>query len=264
MNRPVIALAFAAASGAFAGQAHAGAWPQAEGQGQVIVTGIYSHSGKGFDAKGKTVDIDDYTKEEVYFLAEYGLTEDLTLLVTPSFSHVDVDRADAETNGLGYTELGARYRLAHGASTVFSLQGSVRIPGKKRRDSIAQVGATDSEIDLRALVGKSFKIGGSDAFVDLQGGYRIRNGQPPSEFRLDATLGIRPAPKLLLLAQAFNTKSDGAGRGIFGKYRYTNAYVSGVYDIAPRWSLQVGALATVSGRNALRERGVLAGVWFRF
>jgi hypothetical protein len=243
--------------------AHASAWPQKQGEGQVIATGVTSHSDKGFDAAGRTVDIDDYDKDEVYLLAEYGVTDDLTVMVTPSYSHVDVASGD-KTSGPGYTELGARYRVASSDRSVFSLQASFRIPGKKRRDSIAQIGATDSEIDLRALAGTSFKLGGTDVFADFQGGYRIRNGGPPSEFRYDATFGIRPAAKLLLLAQSFNVVSDGAGSGIFTKYRYSNLYASAVYDVTPEWSVQAGVLGTIAGRNALRERGVLVGLWRRF
>lgn len=260
MNKLIFATALSVLAPA---AAHASAWTQPEGQGQVIVTGVYSKSDKGFDAGGDTIDIDDYTKIEAYALIEYGITDELTVMVTPSFSHVEVQNGD-ETTGLGYTELGARYRLAHSDSAVFSVQGSFRIPGKKRRDSIAQIGATDSEIDLRALAGTSFKLGARDGFVDVQGGYRIRNGGPPNEFRLDATIGVRPAEKLLLLAQAFNVKSDGDGSGIFAKYRYTNLYLSAVYDVDPNWSIQFGGLATVSGRNALRERGLLVGVWRKF
>lgn len=247
----------------FSAQAQASAWPQKQGEGQVILTGVHSHSDKGFDAAGDTVEINDYDKDEAFLLVEYGLTDDLTVLVTPSFSHVKVENGDKST-GPGYTELGARYRLGSGESTVFSVQGSFRIPGKKRRDSIAQIGATDSEIDLRGLAGASFKLGGADAFADFQGGYRIRNGGPPNEFRYDATIGVRPAGKLLLLAQSFNVISDGDGRGIFGKYRYSNLYASAVYDVTPRWSIQAGVLGTVAGRNALRERGVLIGIWRRF
>lgn len=247
----------------WAGTAHAGAWPQPKGEGQVIVTGIYSDSEKGYDAQGKTVDIDDYTKAEVYALMEYGVTDDLTVMLTPSLSHVKVQNGDDST-GLGYTELGARYRLAQGSGGVFSLQGSLRLPGKKRRDNIAQIGATDSEIDLRALAGTSFKFAGKDGFLDVQGGYRIRNGGPANEFRLDATVGVRPSDKLLLMAQSFNVVSDGRGTGVFGKARYSNVYLSGVYDVTPQWSLQLGAMGTLGGRNALRERGVLVAIWRRF
>lgn len=257
-------LAIGLAPALVAGQAHAAAWTQPEGSGQVIVTGVYSHSDNGYDADGDKVDIDDYTKAEIYFLAEYGVTDDLTVLAIPSFSHVSVDGSPDDSTGPGYTELGARYRLAGSGDTVFSAQGSVRIPGKKRRDNIAQIGATDSEIDLRALAGTSFAVGGAPAFVDLQGGYRIRNGDPPNEFRIDATLGLRPANRLQLLAQTFTTISDGAGRGGFDKYRYSNLYLSAVYDISKQWSLQFGGLATLDGKNALDERGLFTAVWFRF
>lgn len=256
------ALALALGLGA-ASAAHASAWTQPKGEGQVIATGIYSHSNKGYDADGNTIDIDDYTKAEAYVLVEYGVTDDVTVMVTPSFSHVEVE-GGSDSTGLGYTELGARYRLAHGDSGVLSLQASLRLPGKKRRDNIAQIGATDSEIDLRALAGTTFKLGGSDGFLDVQGGYRIRNGGPPSEYRLDATIGIRPAEKFLIMAQSFNVVSDGRGTGVFGKHRYSNLYVSAVYDIDPKWSIQVGGIATLSGRNALRERGLLVGIWRRF
>ena len=259
MSRFAIALAPVVA----ATPALAGAWTQPQGAGQVIVTGIYSHSGKGYDGGGHVADIADRTKAEAYFLAEYGVSDDLTLMITPSFSHVSVQGGDDST-GAGYTELGGRYRLGGSGTSVFSVQGSLRIPGTKRRDSLAQIGSTDSEIDLRALAGTSFKIGGHDGFADIQAGYRIRNGQPPNEYRIDATLGFRPVPQLLLLAQSFNVVSDGAGRGVFGKYRYHNLYLGTVYDLSAKWSVQLGGLMTLDGENALRERGAFTGLWYRF
>ncbi len=257
-------MAFAVVSFSVPAQALAGAWTLPQGSGQVIATGIYSDSDEGFDDRATSVDINDYRKAEVYVLAEYGVTDDLTLMVTPSFSHTSVQGNGDDTTGPGYTELGARYRFAKTRHGAFSFQTSLRVPGKRRQDNVAQIGATDTEIDLRALAGMNFRVANKEAFVDFQGGYRIRNGAPPNEFRLDATFGIRPAPRLLLLAQSFNTISDGSGRGIFGRHRYSNLYASGVYEVSPKWSLQLGVLATLSGRNALQERGLLSGVWFKF
>lgn len=259
----VLKLSLGLFSACAATTAHAGAWTQPEGTGQIIATGIYSHSGKGYDREGHVIDIADYTKAEIYLLTEYGVTDDLTLMVTPSFSHVDIDGGNAST-GAGYTELGGRYRLVQEGNAVFSLQGSFRIPGKKRRDSLAQIGSTDSEIDLRALAGTSFKIGGKDGYVDLQAGYRIRNSAPPNEFRFDATVGVRPTKTLLLLVQSFNVISDGAGRGIFDRYRYHNLYAGGIYDLGSSWSIQLGGLMTLGGENALRERGFYSGLSYRF
>lgn len=250
-------------SSCLAAHAHASAWPQPEGRGQVIVTGILSRSDQGFDANGDTVDISDYDKNEVYALVEYGISDDLTLMAIPSFSEVDVENG-SRTSGLGYTELGARYRLASSGQAVFSFQGSIRIPGRKRRDGIAQADAVGTEVDLRGLAGTSFKVGGKEAFTDAQAGYRIRNGGPPNEFHIDLTFGVRPARKLLVLIQSFNVISDGSGHAPFSKYRYSNLSGSLVYDVTPKWSIQAGVIGTLAGSNALRERGVVVGLWRRF
>lgn len=263
MKKTAIALAALAAL-ILPGTALASAWTQEAGKGQVIVTGVYSNSTKGYDGNGDTIDISDYEKLEAYALIEYGVTDDLTLMVNPSFRHVGIEGPGADTSGLGYTELGARYRVAHGDGWVASVQGTARIPGKKRTDSLAKVGSTDAEYDFRALVGKGFKLGQTDAFVDLQGGYRLRAGDPPNEYHADVTLGVRPAKKLQVIGQLFNTFSDGAGQGVFNSYRYHNAYLSAVYDIDDHLSFQIGGLATLGGKNALRERGVITGLWYRF
>ena len=244
--------------------AHAAASTQPKGSGQVIVTAVHTKSDKGFDNEGKTTDIADYEKSEAYALVEYGVTDDLTVMITPSFSDISIDGPGGDTSGLGYTEVGARYRLAHADGAVLSVQGSARLHGKRRRDTLGQASATGSEFDARILGGTSFDLGGVPAFVDLQGGYRWRNGSSPNEFHLDATLGLRPAEPLMILAQSFTTISDGAGEAGFADYRYSNAYLSGVYDISKSWSVQAGGIFTIDGRNALRERGVLAGLWYRF
>ncbi|RZL84215.1 MAG: hypothetical protein EOP66_03105 [Sphingomonas sp.] len=245
---------------AWAGPAAAQAFTQDEGHGRVITSLLWSTSNKGFDDDGKVVDIADYQKTEVYFLAEYGLTDDLTLLVTPSLRNVSVD-SGSDSSGFGYTDVGARYALVRSGGLVISAQGLARFPGQKRRDVLAQVGSTDMEYDLRGQAGYSFSTG---SFAILEGGYRLRSGEPPNAFNIDATLGIRAAPRLLLLASSYNTISDGRGRGVFAPYRYHNVYLSGAYDVSRHVTVQLGVSGTVAGRNALRERGLVGGVWYRF
>lgn len=240
--------------------AHAQAFPQGQGEGRVIASVIYSQSAKGFDDDGDVIDIPDYDKTEIYLLAEYGLTDDLTLLATPSFRAVSIEGAD-DSSGFGFTDLGARYRLVDGGNFVLSLQGLVRIPGQKWQDRLAQIGQTDMEYDLRGQAGLSF---GQGHFAILESGYRLRAGDPPNEFHIDATLGIRAAPRFLLLANSYNTISDGRGEGIFPNQRYHNVYVGAAYEVTPRITLQLGGMGTVAGRNALRERGAFGGVWFQF
>lgn len=252
----------AAASMLLFGTSHASAqaFTQEQGHGRVITSLLWSKSDKGFADNGHTVDIADYRKTEIYFAAEYGLTDDLTLLVTPSLRDVSV-RGGRDSRGLGYTDAGARYRLVNGGNLVLSAQALVRIPGIRRRDILAQAGSTDMEYDLRAQGAYSF---GGGSFAILEGGYRLRAGDAPNAFNIDATLGIRAAPRVLLLASSYNAISDGAGRGVFRRYRYHNSYVSAAYDLSRHVTAQLGVSGTVAGRNALRERGLLAGLWYRF
>lgn len=247
-------------STAIPASAAAQAFTPPEGQGRVIATVVYTHSDKGFDDDSNSFDIADYEKTEIYLSGEYGVTDDLTVLVTPSFRDVSIDGGD-DDSGFGFLDLGARYRLIDGGNYVVSIQGLVRIPNSERWNGFAQVGQTDTEIDLRVQGGVGF---GQENFAILEGGYRVRTGDPADEFHLDATLGIRAAPRWWVIANSFNTISNGAGEDIFPKQRYHNVYLSGAYEVSPRITFQFGALATIDGRNALRERGGFAGVWFRF
>ena len=259
-----LAASLAVALGLATSQAAAAAWTLPKGEGQAILTGIGSDSPRGFDANGRRVEIADYAKAEAYLLVEYGLTDRLTLILDPSLRHVAVDDGSRDTVGFGYTDLGARWRVAQGRDWVVSLQATGRVPGQERRDGLVQVDSTGAEYDVRGLVGRSFALLRAPAFVDLQGGYRVREGGPPDEWRADLTAGVRPVPRVLLLAQSYTVVSNGAGAGIFGESRYSNVALSGVYDVSPRWSVQLGGYATADGRNALEERGGFVGLWYRF
>lgn len=251
------------AAAALPGLAHAAAWTQPKGDGQVILNVFHSESPKGYDADGDKVDIPDFDKTESSIYLEYGVTDRLTAIGQTTYRDISIG-SGVDDSGLGYTELGGRYRLGGSDRSVVSAQATARIPGSTDAEGPAQVGSTDPEYDVRALYGHSFKVGEADGFLDLQGGYRFRAGDPPDEWRADLTLGVRPTPKLLLMAQSFNVISNGSGQGVFTDYRYHNVQFSGAYDLTPRLTLNVGVMGTVAGENALRERGGFAGLWVKF
>jgi hypothetical protein len=138
------------------------------------------------------------------------------------------------------------------------------MPGTLNTLRPAAVGYTDPEIDLRALLGHSFKIGALPAFFDVQLGQRFRLGAPPNEVRADFTLGVRPLDPWLVLVQSFNVISEGAGSVSNPDYAYHKLQLSVVYAVTPVLSLQLGGFETYMGHNALRERGAIMGVWAKF
>ncbi len=260
----IAALNFSAVA-LIADQVLAGAWTFPEDQGQAIATTTFTRSTRVFDDNGDAVPTPTYDKLEASLLLEYGVTDWLTLIVATELLSYDIaPPTDAETFGPGYTDVGARARLWSNADSVLSVQTTGSLPGRHDELNPAEVGNTDPELDLRVLYGHSFQLAGWSAYIDAQLGYRIRFDDPPNEVRADFTFGIRPRERLLLLAQSFNTISDGSARGVFEDGREHKLQLSAVWNFDEVWSLQLGGIATVAGEDTLRERGIVAGLWRRF
>jgi hypothetical protein len=241
--------------------AFAGAWTLPPGAGQIMVTTTTSTADHVFGV-GPTP---RYDKTELQALIEYGFTDRFTGIVTPELQHVDIAApTSAQRSGLGYTEAGGRYKFIQGDAWVLSGQATLRAPGTSDTSNPAAVGYTGIETDVRALFGYTFAAGPWPAFIDLELGQRFRAGAPPDELRFDATFGVRPVARWLVLAQSFNVVSEGAGAPPFGGYGYYKFQLSGVYELTPVWSIQAGAFTTYAGSNALRENGLVFGVWHRF
>jgi hypothetical protein len=245
--------------------AFAGAWTLNTGEGVAIVTASPSQADKAFDGTNSLQSIPRYSKGELQALFEYGATDWLTLIFSPSLQHVAIGGpVDANRTGFGYTDIGGRMRLLEGNSWVLSAQTTLRMPGTFDRSNVAAIGYSEPEIDVRGLFGHSFAVGVWPAFVDIQVAERLRFGGPPNEFRTDVTFGLEPYDRWLLLMQSFNVISEGAGSWGYPSYSYSKLQLSVVYTVTSALSLQLGGYTAYSGRNALQENGMVLGAWFKF
>jgi len=246
--------------------ASAGAWTLPQDTGQWLA-GLTAATSTNYFSNGGLASTPRYDKFEAQLLIEYGLTDRLTAIVDPGLQHIDIAApTDAERTGLGYTEFGARYGFLEDQSWVLSGQTTLRVPGTPDTSNPAAIGYTDVEADFRALLGHNFTLGEMPAFFDLEAVQRERTAGLPSEFRADATLGVKVLPQWLLLAQSFNVISEGAGNTLYdgGSYEYYKLQLSAVYSLTPTWELQGGGYTTYAGRNALQENGLIFGVWHQF
>ena len=248
-----------------AAQALAGAWTLPKDEGQAIAGAIYTKSTHAFDDQGNAQPIPTYDKLDVELLFEYGATDWLTVLLSPEILSIDIAAPiNADSTSPGYLDFGARARLWSDATSVVSVQVIGSLPGMHDDDNPAEIGNTDAELDLRLLYGRSFTLANCPAYVDAQLAYRFRFDDPSNEVRIDLTLGMRPHPRFALIAQSFNTISDGTANDIFEDGREHKVQLSAVWNLNENWAVQLGGIATVAGEDALRERGVVAAVWRRF
>jgi hypothetical protein len=245
--------------------AFAGAWTLEAGTGQVLVTATTSRANEAFDGSRQTAPTPRYNKFEFQGLFEYGVTHWFTAIVSPGLQHIDIAApVSAQRTGLGFSEFGGRIRFLRGDNWVLSGQATVRVPGTFDTANPAAIGYNGFEYDFRVLFGYAFSIGVWPAFLDLQLGQRFRSGDPPNEVRADITLGVRPLPQWLVLAQLLNVISEGSSPPLFPSYDYSKLQISVIYDLTGQWSLQGGGFTTYHGRNALQENGVILGAWYRF
>lgn len=236
--------------------AAAGAWTRKAGEGEVIVSGLYAEASGTFDGAG---DPADFRKADLQAHAEFGLTDRLTAIGRAEWkSASSEDTSSFDTGRFGLVGLGARYPVFESRGAVVSVEAVGRIAADREASDEA------GDLDLRIAAGYGFSVAALPAFVDAEGAFRSRFGGPADEIRVDLTAGLRPEPRLLLLAQSFNTVAiePSEGRSVAG--REHKVAISAVYEVSPRLALQLGGLVTVAGRDVARERGLITALWFRF
>jgi hypothetical protein len=243
----------------------AGAWTLPEGHGRIIFSPTLMLAKQRFDRRGKTGPAARFVKSESVTLIEYGWRDDVTLMLTTrqrveGFTlNGDPQRVSTATLGAG-----ARVTVWRGERAVLSVQGAFESGLERSLPVLDRRHGARHEADARLLGGWGFDAFGLDAFVDVQAGYRWRSGRHADEAVLDASLGVRPHPNVLILLQLFNAvglQRDGAGGG---RMRRHKLQASAVIDLTERWSVQAGAFFAPVGRGTLREQGVVLGIWRKF
>lgn len=235
-----------------------------EGQGQFIGGVGYAAGSRRFDGGGTAVPAATYRKAEASGYLEYGFTPWLSLVAAPTLARQDGSVATNSVTGSDSSAFGARVKIFGWGSGVVSFQVLVQPPlGGDKASQIAEGGARSLAVDLRVPVGWSFRLAGLPAFIDVQPGARLRADPFPTEARLDLALGVRPIPPLMVLIQDFSAFAHSRGP-LIARAGYSKVQASLVYDLSIKWSVQVGGFRTIAGRNAIRETGPLAALWYRF
>lgn len=241
-------------------RAQAGAFMEPAGQGQVIVSGGLSDPIRAFDLRGRLAPISYYRKFELTAYAEYGFNDRLTLIAAPSALDFAAKPPGESYRGIGVLEAGARVKAFEIGETLVSVQATLRTPTNARSRIFLDTGR-GLQADGRVLIGRSFKVFGFPAFTSVEIGYRSPGGFG-HEIRADATFGIRPIEKLLVLLQTFNIEAINPAPLLLT--RSSKIELSLAYDVTEHISVQVGGIVGLPGVNTTSERGIVTALWYRF
>ena len=243
----------------------AGAFNLPEGKGLAIADFTFSGGSRYFNGLGKLAPAPKFQRGDASIYVEYGITDWLMAVVRPDFTSVSLQgHPGGHYTGLGPSQAGLQAEVLVFGPAVLAVQASFRLPGATDTHNRALLGDTARAAEGRALLGYGFTLGGWPAFVDAQAGYRLRDSGAPDEIHADLTLGVRPVPDLLVMAQAFNTTGLGRGTLWFPRERFTHVGLATVYDLTEAWSVELAGYTTILGNRSLREQAVTTAVWYRF
>lgn len=239
----------------------AGAFLEKPGEGAAIIGGAFTDTVRAYDRYGRLVPVAPWQKFELTSYGEYGITDWLTGVASPSLFLFHQDGPQRSQVAAEIAEAGARVRLYQWDNSILSGQVIVRAPlaGMSARpfaDTTRFV-----QVDARVGWGNGFELFGFKAFNDLQIGFRS-NGNFGHEVRIDGTLGVWAFDPLLVLLQSFTIVTP--GRIGSSLYLSQKVQLSAVYWITPTIGVQFGGLFGLKGVNSGAERGAVSALWVRF
>ena len=227
-----------------------------DGEGLAILKYEEQKADTGYDPGGAEVSIDPRHDETLSIYSEYGLTDRLTLQTKAALTRGHDNFVDYD--GLGPIELGLRYALLHTDRSAVSLYLGATKDGVGRNAGYAAPGQGDTDLEARLLAGTSRQWRGVQGFAELQVA-RLKRSGLADETRVDATAGLRPTPRWLLMVQTYAGQADSEPV----QSRWRKREVSVTHDLGA-WSLQAGWRQTLSGRETPIDHGLVLAVWRRF
>lgn len=251
--------------------AHAGAWLQEEGQGEVIINYTFFNSDESYDAFGDKVKTAQFGKSEISPYYEYGVHKDLTIGGAMSYQTVISTNVNQQADDFqfSYYDIFARTYLLKRDDILVSIEPRLHIPVEEN----ASLNPEGDDIipELKLSIGAPFKLFSEYSFADAGATYRFRDedtlgNELNDMLELEATIGLKLESDIMLLNQIFYKQSLGrkAGDTTSGNYELTKLQFSLAYDYWETVYLQAGVFANIDGINTNAGEGILFSVWYKF
>lgn len=263
-----LSLLFAGFCFAPSANAEPGAWPQAPQALQLINTVSYYQTEHYFDNSSKSTRQPAYKKTEWNPYFAYGLNGGTT--IGASIFLQAVNDSASSNFGIGDSEFFVTQTIWRNKNWIFSIKPLIKLPSPGSARYTPQIGSRYADAAISGLVGANIDAFGLKTFAELETQYRNRLGPSGDQFNINATFGVRLAPRWMLMPQLFQTVRTGNSKNAAftqsprDDYDLTKLQVSTIYTLNRHKRLQLGFFSHIEGRNAGNGSGMLFSVWTDF
>jgi hypothetical protein len=242
--------------------ANAGAWTLDRNHMAVFAGATASSASRRYDDGGASGTHIVFRKLLSQSWMEYGLSDSVTLFAVPEYVLAKSNFGSGAANTRSASiEAGMRILLLSRIG-MLSVQTSAKSAGAFDM-SVSASGEAGRQFEARLLYGRSFKLFERDAFIDIEAAQRWISRPRPDELVFDGTVGCWLSPDYLLMVQSFNFMTTGPVRPPYRPYTLSKLQLSLVQKLSRRWSFQSGYFMSLTGRNIVKETGVVATLWYQ-
>lgn len=248
-------------------QAHAGAWNQRAGEGQVISTSNWSNAGQIFNEDYDAVPLRGFTKTETRLYIEQGVTDWLTLVGNGGFQTLNFRDGDSrfDFDGLDDIELGLQFKIHAQEGFAAAVRASYVIDSQLDNSAVDVLRGGD-QYELRGLIGQSRETLIGDLFYDAQFALRSEDLEELDGVQGALTLGYKPTNRWLVMSQTYlNFSDDDVVEGFnVPEQTQLTSQISIARQYKPGRYIQLGAGQTLFGQNIVKERSLFIGIWTEY
>lgn len=208
----------------------------------------------------RTFNSGSFEKLELQGYAEYGLTDDTTLILKVPFQWLEQN--GLENQGFSDIEVGGRWRYFQGANISAAVQGILIIPPGYDPNASPALGGGEVGLELRLPVSQNYKLGNRPGYWTIEAAYRDYIGTRSDEFRVFAEVNqeiVKPISLAVQLDYINSLQNDLVFRPedanitkLIGQVRW---------KVLDRTTLVLGGFTTVTGSDA---SGIEVQLWQSF
>lgn len=247
---------------AMTGAATASPWARPPGELLIINTSDYFHADlTREDPRGAVFDRID---ANVY--VEFGLARHVTVGGKAVYSTAWLTRQSRADSSAAFSEieLFAQYEILRDARQAASVRIAAARAAPFGASAANALKTEDGDLELAALYGRDFPQFPVKIFAAAEAGFRRRFGAPADQLRFQATFGVEPHRRIVILAEGLGTLSVRNEADDGADYDRIRLQGSVIWRFTPRFALQLGAGKDIATRRLAPGESYFIGVWTAF